>query len=147
MPDIPTLHALYAPALRAYVSRRIPRDDVDDILQDVWERALRASYVECGRSRAWLYTIAYGRIVDYWRYQRRHPVEVLGECGKEDGDSLAVDDMLLPLTTSQRRVLWLRFVGGYTVAETAGAMGASVVAVKALQWRGVQALRRDHDVA
>ena len=59
-------------------------------------------------------------------------------------DRLATDDLrraLEVLTEDQRDVLSLRVIGNLTLEETAEVMGKQVGAVKALQRRGLIALR------
>jgi RNA polymerase sigma-70 factor (ECF subfamily) len=46
------------------------------------------------------------------------------------------------LTAEQQAVLALRFGGGFSVEQTAEALSKSVSAVKALQFRALEALRR-----
>lgn len=53
-----------------------------------------------------------------------------------------VAEVLDGLTASQTQVLRLRFLRGLTVAETAAAMGISVNAVKALQYRALRSARQ-----
>jgi RNA polymerase sigma-70 factor (ECF subfamily) len=51
------------------------------------------------------------------------------------------------LPTDQRSVLLLRILGDLTVEQVAGVMGKSVASVKALQRRGLRALRAELEQA
>jgi RNA polymerase sigma-70 factor (ECF subfamily) len=53
-----------------------------------------------------------------------------------------VDELLASLSVDQRDVVLLRFVADLSLEETARALGKAVTAVKALQHRALDALRR-----
>jgi RNA polymerase sigma-70 factor (ECF subfamily) len=55
--------------------------------------------------------------------------------------------LLLGLTPDQRSVVALRVIADLSLEETAGILGKSVGAVKALQKRGLARLRRDLEQA
>jgi RNA polymerase sigma factor (sigma-70 family) len=107
-----------------------------------------------GALRAWVFTIAHRRLVDDWRRRSRRPQVV------DDSDLLAEqfggdveDDVLVRvgaetvqelcggLPTDQRAVLLLRILADLTVEQVAQVMGRSEGSVKALQRRGLRALR------
>jgi RNA polymerase sigma-70 factor (ECF subfamily) len=104
--------------------------------------------------RAWVFTIAHRRLVDDWRRRSRRPqvaddpgdlTELLG--GDVEEDALVgvgtenVHRLCAELPDDQRSVLLLRILADLTVEQVATAMGRSVGAVKALQRRGLRALR------
>lgn len=107
--------------------------------------------------RSWVFVIAYRRMSDEWRRQRRRPnetpidlvtesVQVAPSAEDVAMDALGTVDaarMLEVLTDDQRDVIGLRIVAGLTLDETAQVVGKPVGAVKALQRRGVAALRRE----
>jgi len=106
--------------------------------------------------RSWLFTIAHHRLLDERRTARRRPSEPVAEFDERDpdpGDTTAdaaltavgtarVRELLGRLVPAQQEVLLLRIVGGLTVPEIAEAIGKNPGAVKALQRRGLEALRR-----
>jgi RNA polymerase sigma factor (sigma-70 family) len=104
--------------------------------------------------RAWVFTIAHRRLIDDWRRRSRRPqvaddpgdlTELAG--GDVEDDALAglgaetVQRLCAELPDDQRSVLLLRILADLTVEQVAQAMGRSVGSVKALQRRGLRALR------
>lgn len=106
--------------------------------------------------RAWVFTIAHRRLLDDWRRRSRRPQladeltevpdavggdvedDVLGRIGTDQ-----VTRLCGTLPTDQRTVLLLRILADLTVEQVAGVMGRSVPSVKALQRRGLRALRAE----
>jgi len=106
--------------------------------------------------RAWVFTIAHRRLLDDWRRRSRRPQlapelpePVDGVGGDVEDDVLArlgtaeVSRLCGTLPADQRSVLLLRILGDLTVQQVAGVMGRSVASVKALQRRGLRALRAE----
>ena len=106
--------------------------------------------------RAWVFTIAHRRLVDDWRRRSRRPriadddVPLAGHVGGDVEDDaftrLGAQDVhrlcaLLP--DDQRAVVLLRVLGDLTVDQVAQVMGRSMASVKALQRRGLRALREE----
>ena len=104
--------------------------------------------------RAWVFTIAHRRLIDDWRRRSRRPqvsddpgdlTELPG--GDVEDDALVgvgtetVHRLCAVLPDDQRSVLLLRILADLTVEQVAEAMGRSVGSVKALQRRGLRALR------
>lgn len=109
--------------------------------------------------RSWVFTIAHRRLVDDWRRRGRRPsladggddgghrpVEAPGGDVEEEAlrrlSEERVRRMCDRLAPDQRDVLLLRMVAGMSLDQTAEALGKTTIAVKALQHRGVAALRR-----
>jgi RNA polymerase sigma factor (sigma-70 family) len=107
--------------------------------------------------RAWVFMIARNRLVDEWRGVERNlvdsvPDDVLAELagpGSGEDDAMrhiadeSVRSVLGRLTPDQRDVLFLRFFARLTVDEVASVIGKRPGAVKALQSRGLAAIRRE----
>jgi RNA polymerase sigma factor (sigma-70 family) len=105
--------------------------------------------------RSWVFSIARCRLVDERRASSRRPryvtdesdvASILGGCVEQDSlDELGtewVDAVLAELAPDQRDVLVLRVVADLTMDEIAATLGKSTGAVKALQRRGLAAVRR-----
>jgi RNA polymerase sigma-70 factor, ECF subfamily len=138
------------------------RQLAEDLTADTFLRALHriGSVTWQGRDlRAWLVTIARNRIADHFK-SGRYRLEVSTgdvldadreERGPEGSPEEAVVDHVTnvallsavkQLNPEQQECIVLRFLQGFSVAETAEAMGKTEGAIKALQYRAVRALAR-----
>jgi RNA polymerase sigma factor (sigma-70 family) len=106
--------------------------------------------------RAWVFTIAHRRLVDDWRRRGRRPQQADnpdGLAALPGGDveddaftrlgAGTVHELCGRLPEDQRAVILLRVLADLTVEQVARVMGRSVASVKALQRRGLRALRAD----
>jgi RNA polymerase sigma-70 factor, ECF subfamily len=153
------IHDEYYPEIYRYALYRVGETEAAaDIAAEVFLRLLNA--LHAGRPpqttlRGWLFGVAAHQVADYWRRDRA-PVELSEDL--TDGSSVAgeVEDRLQRsevrralrrLTEEQQQVLALRFGDGFSVEESAAVMGKSATAIKALQFRALEALRRYLDVS
>ena len=151
------LYSETAPALLRY-ARASQAPDPEDVVGDAFLRVVShlASFEGDERGfQAWLFTLTRNRILDEHRKRVRRrteplPVEVLVEIG--DRGDVEVEAMramaeervrlvLGRLTPDQRDVLLLRIFGGLTIEEIATVVRKRPGAVKALQARGIAAVR------
>src|SRR3954454_21487690 len=104
--------------------------------------------------RSWVFTIAHRRLMDDWRRRSRRPQladepgDLTGHVGGDvEDDALtrigaeAVQRLCGELPADQRSVLLLRILADLTVEQVGDVLGKSVPSVKALQRRGLRALR------
>jgi RNA polymerase sigma factor (sigma-70 family) len=154
-----TIYRGLAPAVLGYLrTSRAP--EPDDTLSEVFLQVARDLDGFAGderQFRAWVFTIAHHRLVDARRHSARRPVELVAEIPETETappDEAAeqamarigaeqVQRVLGVLSPDQRAVLLLRVVGELTVDEVARALGKRPGAVKALQRRGLAAVRRE----
>ena len=103
--------------------------------------------------RAYLYRIAHNWISDSYRRQPPPQVELDAEmqASTEDGPAEVIEiglqseqirAALVKLTPDQRQVIVLKYIEDWKNKEIAEALGKPVGAVKALQHRGLTALRK-----
>jgi RNA polymerase sigma factor (sigma-70 family) len=157
--DARGIDALYRAFDRSVVGYLRARNvsDPDGIANEVFLRAFRTIHTfrgDTSRFRSWLFTIAHNAAIDDARRRRRRVNETALDRAPEaaDGDVEAdvmtrigteqIEVMLGGLSSDQREVLVLRIVADLSVEQTAAAVGKSYEAVKALQRRGLAALRR-----
>ena len=132
--------------------------DPDDLVNETFLGAFSgiASFTGDEASfRSWVFTIARRRLVDERRRMARCPdtsatydndLAARGDTEEEALESLGderVRVLLDGLVPAQRHVLLLRIVGDLTVEQVAGVLGKTAGAVKALQRRGLLALKKE----
>jgi RNA polymerase sigma-70 factor, ECF subfamily len=141
----------YADRIYAFVSRRTgSRTAAEDITSQVFEQALGA----IGRFEwrglplaAWLFRIAANALADHWRERARDareaPADVPDPHELEDIDRrIALNQHVDRLPGLQRRVIRMRFVEEKSIREVAAALDRSEGAVKQLQLRALENLRK-----
>jgi RNA polymerase sigma factor (sigma-70 family) len=152
-PDLEQVFSRYIdPVYRFLYSRLGNREDAEDLTSEVFLKATRQ--LDSGRPEAsiaqWLFTVARTVLADHWRRYYRAGASLplddarVGSLPEEadqgaSGDPSAklVADLLQALPERYRRVLELRFLLGYSVQETAEAMGVTPENVKVIQHRAL----------
>lgn len=147
-----------APALLGFLRARGAAEP-EDLLGEVFLQIARdlPGFEGSERQlRAWAFTLANHRLVDDRRARGRRPVEPaptamlerrgpIGDVEAEATERLEAErvrGILAALPERQQSVLVLRIIGGLTVEEVAEVLGKRPGAVKALQRRGLAAVRR-----
>jgi RNA polymerase sigma-70 factor (ECF subfamily) len=147
------LYARHARMVHGILLARVPANDVDDLVQDVFLRALPrlGDLRDVSRFGPWLAAITRNRANDYHRQNRS--VAALTESLSEDGEDLpaasAAPDaeaaMILAfvrsLSEAYREPLILRLVEGMTGPEIAARTGLTPGSVRVNLHRGMQQLR------
>lgn len=146
----------YAGRVQGYL-RLHGADAPEDITSEVFLGAFRSLEGFRGDEaafRSWLFTIAHRRLLDSRRAAARRPLpEPLESHEPPAAGSAEVEALRLEaearvralcerLVPDQREVLLLRLVAGFTVHEVACTLDKTPGAVKALQRRGLAALRK-----
>ncbi len=153
-----TIYRELSPPVLGYLRGRgalEPEDLVGEVFLQVVRDLERFDGAEA-EFRAWVFTIAHHRLLDDRRGRGRRPVEplptdalpekattdsedeVLARLGDEE-----VRRLLSSLSDDQQSVLLLRVLGDLTVEEVARAVGKRPGTVKALQRRGLAAIKRE----
>jgi RNA polymerase sigma-70 factor, ECF subfamily len=147
------LYDRYAPMVHGLLLAKVPRDEVDDLVQDVFMVALRSlsRLRENGSFGAWLAAIARNRAIDYHR--RSRPEKQLedetdsqaagaGGGGSDDvRQAQAILDAIRSLSEAYRETLILRLVEGMTGPEIAVRTGMTHGSVRVNLHRGMEQLR------
>jgi RNA polymerase sigma-70 factor (ECF subfamily) len=139
------LYAGYVRMVHAIVLGRVPRRDVDDLVQDVFITA----YTRIGELRdaaafgGWIATIARNRATDYLR-QSRDQVELPEEMPGGDpieAETFAILDVVRKLPDAYRETLLMRLVEGMSGNEIAERTGLTPASVRVNLHRGMKLLR------
>jgi RNA polymerase sigma-70 factor, ECF subfamily len=147
------LYDRYAGLVHGVLLAKVPLDEVDDLVQDVFMTALRrlSTLREAGSFGAWLMAIARNRANDY--YRRTLPEDQLpSESSDEDvprvsaradqeGHAGAILAAIRGLSEAYRETLILRLVEGMTGPEIAARTGMTHGSVRVNLHRGMQQLR------
>ena len=154
---ITTIYSHYFPEIFHYVQYRLSDDMLaEDISSEVffcWLKAVKSGDGPAENLRGWLIGAARHLVVDHIRRKYRHPSEAISDAIKSDeaGPSELVEHCdtshilhtaISQLTEDQQQVLALRFGQGYSLEETADIMKKKINAIKALQFRALNALHR-----
>jgi RNA polymerase sigma-70 factor (ECF subfamily) len=154
------LYRLYAPQMLRYISSRVTgQQEAEDLTNTIFEKAFGA----IGRYEpspaqfsTWLYTIAQNTIIDHYRKRKLPQVDdaetqLVSVTDPDEGPeaNLLADERrqflygaVMQLTPEQRQVIGCRFFFNQPVGEVAHMMGKTEGAVKALQFRALEHLRR-----
>src|SRR5579872_3255366 len=147
------LYARYSLMVHGILLAKVPAHDVDDLVQDVFLRALPrlGDLRDVTRFGPWLAAITRNRANDY--YRQTHAVAVVTESLSEDEEDLPASSMapdaeaamILALVRSlpeaYREPLILRLVEGMTGPEIAARTGLTPGSVRVNLHRGMQQLR------
>lgn len=146
----------YSPAIYSYAMRLLGDAALaEDCVSETFSRFLFALQHGQGPSeylRAYLYRVAHNWITDLYRRQPPPPEELdeeMEDCtpdpsiqAEEHIQSATTRRALRLLTADQRQVVVLRYLVGMDLDEIAAALNKPVGAIKALQHRGLDALRK-----
>ena len=154
-----SIYDAFSTALYRYAYRLLGEQEVaEDIVAETFYRFLRSIGAGGGPEnhlKAYLYRVAHNLIVD--RFRRNAPLELSLEHHTKDMHSrienpekqvesyheqIEMRRNLWKLTSDQRQVIFLKYFEGMSNQEVAEVLGKPVGAVKSLQHRGLNALRR-----
>jgi RNA polymerase sigma-70 factor, ECF subfamily len=147
------LYARYARVVHAILLARVPLHDVDDLVQDVFLRALPRlrSLRDATRFGPWLSAIARNIANDYFRQTK--PIAALTESlsvedadepkapNSSDAEAARILETVRSLSETYRETLILRLVEGMTGPEIAARTGLKPGSVRVNLHRGMQQLR------
>ncbi len=154
-----TLYNLYLNRVHNRVKSRVPIQDVEDVVQDIFIAVIRSldSFELRSNFGTWLYTIVNRQIADFYRKRYRtgqsgdNPNVSLDDAeriadpvasDREDHDErIMLQSALHKLPEHYQEVILLRFADKLTFEQIARQRGQSLEAVKSLHRRALQALR------
>ena len=147
------LYERYSRMVHGVLLAKVPVGEIDDLVQDVFIRALRrlSTLRETASFGAWLAAIARNVASDYHR--RSVPEESLNDdaseqeiqcgtsCAYQDQQPVAILEAVLSLSETYRETLILRLVEGMTGPEIAARTGMTHGSVRVNLHRGMEQLR------
>ena len=152
-----TLYRTYVSTVHRYVARRTDPSRVEDIVAEVFVRALKHIQKFEFRGQevsAWLIRIARNLLLDQLRSASNRREVLHDETPEVVDDELertvlsildaeAIRTALSSLRPEHQTVLDFRFLKGYSGYETAEAMDRTEGAVRVLQYRALRALKKE----
>lgn len=139
------LYDLYAPLVHGILLARVPRNEVADLVQDIFLHALKKLHTLRNRNAfaPWVAMIARNRAMDFHR-QSRETVAVtedLGSTNSSDAKATEMLEIIRSLPDAYRETLVLRLVEGMTGPEIATRTGLTPASVRVNLHRGMKLLR------
>lgn len=138
-------YRMFAPMVHGIILARVPRDEVADIVQEVFLSAYRNLNTLRDKHAvgAWLAMIARNRAVEFYRTAK--PTEELSEDLRQkenpQREAREILSAIRSLSESYRETLILRLVEGMTGAEIAEQTGLTPESVRVNLHRGMKLLR------
>jgi RNA polymerase sigma-70 factor (ECF subfamily) len=150
------IYDTYSPGIYRYAIRLLGDIHLaEECVADTFYRYLQTLQSGGGpldHLQAYLYRIAHNWITDFYRRQPPAPLPLLDILPDTDNDlqqtmtsnmdKQAIRHALMQLTSDQRQVIILKYLEGWENQAVAEYMEKPIGAVKALQHRGILALRR-----
>jgi RNA polymerase sigma-70 factor (ECF subfamily) len=139
------LYEMYAPMVHGILLARVPRTEVDDLVQDIFLHALRKLHTlrNAAAFGGWLAMITRNRAMDFYR-SSKETVEVTEKTAvtrSPNRTAAEILDLIRGLPEAYRETLVLRFVEGMTGPEIASRTGLTPASVRVNLHRGVKMLR------
>lgn len=141
------LYRRFAPVAHGILLARVPRPEVDDLMQEVFLIVFRRirTLRDANAFPGWLAMIARNRAVDFHRRAPRTEelVEDVAGAGEPPGDAEAILRVVRGLPEAYREPLVLRLVEGLTGPEIAARTGLTPGSVRVNLHRGMHRLREE----
>lgn len=139
------LYELYGTMVHGILLARVPYDDVDDLVQDVFLLAFKRlnTLREPGAFGGWLAMIARNRAVDFHRRKRETEElpETLARPSSVEPEAAEALALIRTLPDAYRETLVMRLVEGMTGPEIAERTGLTPASVRVNLHRGMKLLR------
>jgi RNA polymerase sigma-70 factor (ECF subfamily) len=136
------LYQLFGRMVHGILLARVPRFDVDDLVQDVFLQAMRRLHTlrDPAAFGAWIAMIARNRATDYHRrtHETTELPEDLAGADAPTAEALAVLEAVKSLSEAYRETLILRLVEGLTGPEIAARTGLTPASVRVNLHRGMK---------
>jgi RNA polymerase sigma-70 factor (ECF subfamily) len=139
------LYQLYAPLVHGVLLARLPRSEVEDMVQDIFLHAFRKLHTlrDTRAFGPWIAMIARNRAMDFHR-RSRETIELTDDLRSADSSQSKAEEILAIIRTlpdAYRETLVLRLVEGMTGPEIASRTGLTSASVRVNLHRGMKLLR------
>lgn len=143
--DFGRLYDLYAPLVHGILLARVPRTEVDDLVQDIFLHAFKKLHTlrDSTAFGPWIAMIARNRAVDFYR-RSRETVEITDDmrgADKQESKAAEILQVIRSLPEAYRETLVLRLAEGMTGPEIAARTGLTAASVRVNLHRGMKLLR------
>lgn len=157
------LYDLFFDPIFRYVSFRVPLDQVEDLVGEVFYKVVQnlSKYQnkKGSRFKSWIYRIAHNQVIDFYRKQK----ELLGEDGLEEDFFVNLPDekndnpeegilkseeyeklhqVMGALSPAHREILELKFLEEFSNMEISQITGKSEGSIRLMQLRALRELRK-----
>lgn len=140
------LYTMFAPMVHGIILARVPRGEVDDLVQEVFISAYKnlKTLREKNAVGGWLAMIARNKAGEFYRTAKRTEElpEDLKHSEKPENEAREILDVIRSLPETYREPLILRLVEGMTGSEIADRTGLTPESVRVNLHRGMKLLRR-----
>jgi RNA polymerase sigma-70 factor, ECF subfamily len=139
------LYELYSPLVHGILLARVPRIEVDDLVQDIFLHAFRklSTLRDWNSFGPWIAMIARNRATDFHR-RSKETVEITEDVRSTDSSvnrAAEILELIKGLPEAYRETLVLRLVEGMTGPEIALQTGLTPASVRVNLHRGMKQLR------
>jgi RNA polymerase sigma-70 factor, ECF subfamily len=139
------LYQLYSPLVHGILLARMPRSEVEDLVQDIFLHAFRKLHTlrDARAFGSWIAMIARNRALDFHR-RARVTTELSDDIASADARTAQAEEILAIIRTlpeAYRETLVLRLVEGMTGPEIAERTGLTAASVRVNLHRGMKLLR------
>jgi RNA polymerase sigma-70 factor, ECF subfamily len=140
------LFAKHANMVHGILLSRVPRGEVEDLMQDVFVSALQSFDSLRGEFGPWIATIARNRAIDFYRTRKKTtelpedlPHDQAAHSDRSQAERILA--LIRELPEAYRETLVLRLVEGMTGPEIAERVGLTPESVRVNLHRGIAMLR------
>ena len=140
------IYLKYAPLVHGVLLARLPREEVQDVMQEVFLAAFRTlgSIREKEAIGAWLVTVARNQAANFYRASRKNDEldEAMEDKAPNHSEAAEVLRTIQTMPEAYRETLVLRLVEGMTGEEIAKMTGLKPDSVRVNLHRGMKLLRQ-----
>lgn len=139
-------YRMFSPLVHGIILARVPRDEVEDIVQEVFISAYKNLHTIRDKNAvgAWLAMIARNSSAEYYRYRKQTEElpETIEHRHTPNTEAREILDAIRALPEAYRETLVLRLVEGMTGQEISEQTGLTPLSVRVNLHRGMKLLRQ-----